>query len=88
MANTAATILRESVKTPKHLYKYLMRECNKLPGDAQKFYKHSIRQSFKQHVIEPDPERVKQIMEKALYDAEWVLKKYKINNDPLETSKT
>lgn len=26
------------------LYKYLLRQCDKLPKDAQKFYKHSIRQ--------------------------------------------
>lgn len=32
-------------------------------------------QSFKQHVHEPDPERVKQIMEKSLTDAEWIFKK-------------
>lgn len=32
-------------------------------------------QSFKQHVFEPDPERVKQIINKSLSDAEWIFKK-------------
>ena len=32
------------VTTSKGLYKYLLRECQKLPTDAQEFYKHSIRQ--------------------------------------------
>lgn len=34
-----------------------------------------ILQSFKQHTIEPDPERVKMIMEKAFSDAKWILQK-------------
>jgi hypothetical protein len=32
-------------------------------------------QSFKQHVLESDPVRVKQIIERALEDASWVVKK-------------
>jgi hypothetical protein len=64
------------VTTSKGLYKYLLRECQKLPKDAQEFYKHSIRQSFKQHTLESDPVRVKQIIERALEDASWVVKKY------------
>jgi len=35
---------RMIVTTSKGLYKYLLRECQKLPKDAQEFYKHSIRQ--------------------------------------------
>lgn len=73
----ASAKLREAaLKSPKQLYKFLMRECGKLPKEAQGFYRHSIKQSFKQHVIEPDEERVKQIMEKAVQDADWVVKKY------------
>jgi hypothetical protein len=33
-----------NITTSKGLYKYLLRECQKLPKDAQEFYKHSIRQ--------------------------------------------
>ena len=32
-------------------------------------------QSFKQHILETDPVRVKQIIERALEDASWVVKK-------------
>ncbi|XP_017879989.1 LYR motif-containing protein 9-like [Ceratina calcarata] len=73
----ASGTLRDAVlKSPRHLYKFLLRECERLPKDAQWFYKHSIKQSFKQHVIEPDQERVRQIMEKAVKDAEWIVDKY------------
>ncbi|OXU26629.1 hypothetical protein TSAR_012427 [Trichomalopsis sarcophagae] len=77
MVITSGVLLKNS---PKSLYKYLLRECDKLPKGASEFYKHSIRQasgllhngdlnSFKQHIAEPDAERVQQIMEKALLDA-------------------
>lgn len=73
----ASAKLRESaLKSPKLLYKFLLRECELLPKNAQQFYKHSIKQSFKQHVIEPDKERVRQIMEKAVEDAKWIVNKY------------
>lgn len=73
----ASTKLREAaLKSPKQLYKFLLRECEKLPKEAQGFYKHSVKQSFKQHLIEPDEERIQQIMKKAVHDAEWIIKKY------------
>ncbi|XP_017793136.1 PREDICTED: LYR motif-containing protein 9-like [Habropoda laboriosa] len=73
----ASSKLRDSaLKSPKQLYKFLLRECERLPKNAQLFYKHSVKQSFKQHLIEPDKNRVQQIMEKAVQDAEWLLKKY------------
>ncbi|XP_012059014.1 PREDICTED: LYR motif-containing protein 9-like [Atta cephalotes] len=65
-----------TINTPKQLYKYLLRECDNLPKHAQQFYKHSVKQSFKQHVSESDEERIQQIMEKALLDAKWVIQKY------------
>ncbi|KOC62598.1 UPF0631 protein [Habropoda laboriosa] len=72
----ASSKLRDSaLKSPKQLYKFLLRECERLPKNAQLFYKHSVKQSFKQHLIEPDKNRVQQIMEKAVQDAEWLLKK-------------
>jgi hypothetical protein len=33
-----------NVSTSKGLYKYLLRECQKLPEDAREFYKHTIKQ--------------------------------------------
>ncbi|EFN89723.1 UPF0631 protein HSD24 [Harpegnathos saltator] len=72
-----------TVNSPKQLYKYLLRECEKLPKHTQQFYKNSVKQlletyfqSFKQHALETDEERVQQIMERALLDAKWVIQKY------------
>lgn len=33
-----------TLNTPKQLYKYLLRECEKLPKHTQQFYKHSVKQ--------------------------------------------
>nr|CAD7432447.1 unnamed protein product [Timema monikensis] len=44
---------------------------------------HAVSSSYKQHQLETDVERVQQIIQRALQDADWVLKKYKI-----ETSKS
>lgn len=73
-----ANVLRnnKTITTARSLYKYLLRECKKLPADAGEFYKHSIKQSYKQHILETDPQRIKQIIERALEDASWVMKKY------------
>lgn len=62
--------------SPRQLYMYLLRECRKLPRGPQEYYKHSVKQSFKQHANEPDAERVKEIIEKAYADSKWILKKY------------
>ncbi|CAG9114268.1 unnamed protein product [Plutella xylostella] len=58
------------------LYRFLLRECEKLPPDACKHYKFSIKQSFKQHRFEPDSNRVKEIITKSIEDAKWVVNKY------------
>ena len=72
----SAKLREQAMNSPRQLYKFLLRECARLPNDAQQFYKHSVKQSFKQHVIEPDKQRIRQIMEKAVQDAEWVVNKY------------
>ena len=59
------------------LYKSLLRNCEKLPSDASKFYKRSVRKEFDQHRDEVDKERVAQITERAVRDAEWILNKYR-----------
>ncbi|KAJ3625853.1 hypothetical protein MTP99_016392 [Tenebrio molitor] len=61
---------------PKVLYKYLMRQCERLPDGPKNHYKFMIKQSFKQHVKETDPERIKQIVARSYEDADWILKKY------------
>ncbi|XP_064210669.1 LYR motif-containing protein 9 [Tribolium castaneum] len=62
--------------SPKALYRHLIRQCEKLPEGPQKYYKFMIKQSFKQHVNETDPQRIQQIVARSYEDADWVLKKY------------
>ncbi|EEB11244.1 conserved hypothetical protein [Pediculus humanus corporis] len=73
----SANGLRDSITTGRQLYKYLLRACKCLPSGASQHYRHSIKQSFKQHINETNPERIKEIIERSLEDADWVLKKYK-----------
>lgn len=40
----ASKILQETVKTPKELYKFLLRSCDNLPKGPKEFYKHAIKQ--------------------------------------------
>ena len=35
-----------------------------------------FRKEYEQHREEDDPERIQQIMDRAVKDAEWILKKY------------
>ncbi|XP_077168536.1 LYR motif-containing protein 9 isoform X2 [Paroedura picta] len=66
----------ELVKRPLQLYRYLLRCCKELPGgNVQEHYKHAIRQSFKVHADEDDPERIQQIIKRAIVDADWVMEK-------------
>lgn len=60
----------------KKLYKHLLKECHKLPKGPKEHYIFMIKQSFKQHVNESDPERIKQIIQRSYEDCEWILKKY------------
>ncbi|KAK6625308.1 hypothetical protein RUM43_005602 [Polyplax serrata] len=68
-----------NITTGRQLYKHLIKECQRLPSGASEHYKHSIKQSFKQHVDETNPERIKEIIERALEDAKWILDKYTAN---------
>lgn len=58
------------------LYKHLLKECEKLPEAPKKHYRFMIKQSFKQHIDETDPERIAQIITRANQDVQWILKKY------------
>jgi len=67
--------------SPKSLYKFLFRRCDKLPTkDIQNHYKHSIRQAYGQHADETDSDRIKQIIVQAVKDSDWILKKYNVND--------
>uniref|UniRef100_A0A8C5TKC4 LYR motif-containing protein 9 n=1 Tax=Malurus cyaneus samueli TaxID=2593467 RepID=A0A8C5TKC4_9PASS len=73
----------ELVRSSLQLYRYLLRCCRHLPpGAVQEHYRHAIRQvsigqSFKVHADEDDPERIQQIIKRAIEDADWVMNKYK-----------
>ncbi|CAG9760654.1 unnamed protein product [Ceutorhynchus assimilis] len=58
------------------LYKHLLKQCQKLPKGPKEHYQFMIKQSFKQHINESDPERVRQIVKRSYEDCEWILKKY------------
>ncbi|GFX53486.1 LYR motif-containing protein 9 [Trichonephila clavipes] len=64
------------ISNPVHLYRYLLRQCKKLPSNTQDHYKHHLRQSFNSHLDETNPERIQQIISRAVEDAEWIVKKY------------
>ena len=65
------------ISNAKQLYKHLMKCCNQLPRRPQKHYRHFVRQEFRSHSDEMDPERIKEIITRSLQDAEWILNKYK-----------
>ncbi|CAL8336648.1 unnamed protein product [Boreogadus saida] len=67
----------ELVKTPVHLYRYLLRCCKQLPSPGmQQHYRHAIRQGYNSHKDEDDPERIQTIIHRSLADADWILDKY------------
>ncbi|KAE8622642.1 hypothetical protein XENTR_v10005319 [Xenopus tropicalis] len=66
----------ELVHNPLQLYRYLLRCCKLLPTESlQHYYRHSVKQSFRVHADEDDPERIQQIIKRAIEDADWVLNK-------------
>ncbi|XP_003495826.2 LYR motif-containing protein 9 isoform X1 [Cricetulus griseus] len=71
----------ELVQTPLQLYRYLLRCCRQLPTKGiQEHYKHAVRQSFRVHSDEDNPERILQIIKRAIEDADWIMNKYKKQN--------
>ncbi|XP_065503201.1 LYR motif-containing protein 9 isoform X2 [Caloenas nicobarica] len=68
----------ELVRNSVQLYRYLLRCCQQLPEEnIRQHYRHAVRQSFKVHADEDDPERIQQIIKRAIEDADWVMNKYK-----------
>ncbi|EGV94350.1 Nitric oxide synthase, inducible [Cricetulus griseus] len=66
----------ELVQTPLQLYRYLLRCCRQLPTKGiQEHYKHAVRQSFRVHSDEDNPERILQIIKRAIEDADWIMNK-------------
>ncbi|KAM6048578.1 LYR motif-containing protein 9 isoform 1-T3 [Theristicus caerulescens] len=68
----------ELVQNSLQLYRYLLRCCKQLPEEnIRQHYRHAVRQSFKVHADEDNPERIQQIIKRAIEDADWVMNKYK-----------
>jgi len=67
---------RTAVTSTRALYKYLLRETEKLPSNAKIFYRNSIKREYDQHKEESDPERIQQIIEQSIKDADWIVNKY------------
>ncbi|XP_019327353.1 PREDICTED: LYR motif-containing protein 9 isoform X2 [Aptenodytes forsteri] len=68
----------ELVQNSLQLYRYLLRCCKQLPEEnIRQHYRHAVRQSFKVHADEDDPERIQQIIKRAIEDADWVMNKFK-----------
>ncbi|KAH0511355.1 LYR motif-containing protein 9 [Microtus ochrogaster] len=66
----------ELVQTPLQLYRYLLRCCRQLPTKGiQEHYKHAVRQGFRVHSDEDNPERILQIIKRAIEDADWIMNK-------------
>ncbi|KAM5151145.1 LYR motif-containing protein 9 isoform 1-T1 [Callospermophilus lateralis] len=71
----------ELIQKPLQLYRYLLRCCRQLPTKGiQEHYKHAVRQSFRVHSDEDNPERIQQIIKRAIEDADWIMNKYKKQN--------
>ncbi|CAM9758303.1 unnamed protein product [Bubo scandiacus] len=68
----------ELVQNSLQLYRYLLRCCKQLPEEnIRQHYRHAVRQSFKVHADEDNPERIQQIIKRAIEDADWVMNKFK-----------
>uniref|UniRef100_A0A8C5YAN4 LYR motif-containing protein 9 n=1 Tax=Microcebus murinus TaxID=30608 RepID=A0A8C5YAN4_MICMU len=66
----------ELVQRPLQLYRYLLRCCRQLPTKGiREHYKHAVRQSFRVHSDEDNPERIQQIIKRAIEDADWIMNK-------------
>ncbi|NWS96895.1 LYRM9 protein, partial [Mionectes macconnelli] len=66
----------ELVRSAVQLYRYLLRCCQCLPeGSIRQHYRHTVRQGFRVHADEDDPERIQQIIKRAIEDADWVMNK-------------
>uniref|UniRef100_A0A2I3SQ70 LYR motif-containing protein 9 n=2 Tax=Homininae TaxID=207598 RepID=A0A2I3SQ70_PANTR len=69
----------ELVQRPLQLYRYLLRCCQQLPTKGiQQHYKHAVRQSFRVHSDEDNPERIQQIIKRAIEDADWIMNKLRM----------
>jgi len=74
--NRIITMTEKLIRNPVQLYRHLLRRIRLLPDNSKPYYKNYVRQGFNSHKDESDPERVQQIINRAIEDAEWIVKKY------------
>ncbi|KAL5257372.1 hypothetical protein ACHWQZ_G012343 [Mnemiopsis leidyi] len=70
----------DDMRSGRSLYRYLLRSTQKLPSNAQPYYRGNIREHFDNHSQETDQVRLHQIRERAEEDAKWILAKYKVEH--------
>mmetsp|Transcript_5390 Transcript_5390/g.13903 ORF Transcript_5390/g.13903 Transcript_5390/m.13903 type:complete len:84 (+) Transcript_5390:155-406(+) len=58
------------------LYRRLLKQVQRLPQVHRGYYRNFVRQGFASHADEEDPERLVQIADRAMHDAEWVVQKF------------
>ncbi|KAH9284430.1 LYR motif-containing protein 9 [Echinococcus granulosus] len=63
------------LQTSLHLYAYLLRKVRLLPAEVQPYYRNYIRQNFRQHADEDDPENTRIMTSTAISDMDWLLAK-------------
>ena len=68
------------ITRPLSLYRYLLRQCNRLPPDVRDYYKYYWRQQMNQHLDETDVKRAQEIMDQAVRDMDWIINKYQKQN--------
>ena len=74
-------LMRETYKLPKDAAKFYQKSIRHvsimlkwIPKRAKSLIK-DLSQGYQQHADEDDPERVQQIIQRSIEDAEWILKK-------------
>ncbi|KAH9284854.1 LYR motif-containing protein 9 [Echinococcus granulosus] len=67
------------LQTSLHLYAYLLRKVRLLPAEVQPYYRNYIRQNFRQHADEDDPENIRIMTSTAISDMDWLLAKPAVN---------
>lgn len=58
------------------LYRHLLRQVKALPRPSHEYYKGFIRQHYRSHSDETDPERIQGMIARAHRDAAWIVNKY------------
>ncbi|CAH3120377.1 unnamed protein product [Porites lobata] len=77
---------QSNIRTSVLLYRHLLKCIRQLPSETQGHYKHHVRQGYASHCDETDPVRIQQIINRAVQDAEWLVKKLPFNSETQQQS--